>query len=158
MPNQHYTNTTIRDRSKETSGFKLFNGAITAVSIGGFLTDYGNLKTAIDNLTLGVLARDLWVGDSTNISDLVPASPFAQREIGLRFHYTGDTTNKAYFVTLPCPDLAAVTYIGDTDDVLLADAGVVAAMVTAMETIGRTPDDDTETITVQRAEVVGRNN
>lgn len=157
MPNTHYTVSTIRDRGKELSTFKLYNGAITALSIAGFLSDYGQLKTAITNLTLGVLARDLWVGDSTNLSDLVPTDPFAQREIGLRFHYTGDTTNKPYFVTLPCPDLSLVTFLSG-DEIDITVGAEVIAMVAAIEQIGRTPDDDAETITVQSAEVVGRNN
>jgi len=158
MPNSHYSSVTIRDRSKETSVFKFYNGAITATSIAGFLSDFGALKTAIAAITIGVVARDLWVGDSTNLSDAVPTDPFAQRELGLRVHYTGNTTNKPFQVTLPCPALSALTYVGTTDEIVLADAGVMAAFVAAFEQIARSPDDDQENVTIQKAEVVGRNN
>jgi hypothetical protein len=44
-----------------------------------------------------------------------------------------------------------------SDQVVLADAGEMAAFVTAFEAIGRSPDDDEETVTVLRARIVGRN-
>jgi len=154
----HYSVTTLRDRSKEQSAFKLFNGAITATSLPGFLSDYGALKTAIGDLSLLTVYRDLWVGDSTLLDNAIPTSPYAQREVGLRFHYIGNTTMKPFFVTLPGPDLSLVTYIGDTDEIDITTGTEVIALVSAIETIGRSPDDDAENITVVRAEVVGRNN
>lgn len=154
----HYTVTTIRDRSRELSRVKVYNGAITAASLPGFLTEYGALKTALAGITLGVVAKDQWVGDATDLDDSVPTDPFAQREIGLRVHYVGNTNNKSYFITVAAPKLASLTYIGNTDEVLLADGSIMAAFVTAFETIARSPDDDTETVTVTKAEVVGRNN
>jgi len=158
MPNTHYSSVTIRDRSKETSVFKVYNGPITALTIADFLAKFGDLKTAIGDITIGVLARDLWVGDSTNLSDAVPTDPFAQRELGLRIHYTGDVTNKAWQATLPCPALSALTYVGTTDEIVLADGGVMAAFVTAFQAFAKSPDDDAESVTIQKAEVVGRNN
>jgi len=154
----HYTVTTFRDIDGEESTFQLPNGAITAVSIAGFLSDYGALKTALDALTLGVLARDQWVGDKTDISEALPVSNFAQRELKLKFTMIGDSGSPAFYRTLPCPDLALITIIPDTGGTVDITAGTaLPAAVAAIEQIGRHPDDDTETITVTRVEVVGRN-
>lgn len=153
----HYTTTTFRDRSKEQSKVTLHNAPITALNIADFLSDYGDLKVAMAALSLGVLYRDLWVGDSTLLDESIPTDPYAQREIGLRFHYIGNTTMKKFFITLPAPNLSLVTYDGQTDQVDITQGAEVIALVAAIEAIGRSPDDDAENITVVSAEVVGRN-
>ena len=155
----HYTVTSFRDFSDELSRIRVYNGAITVISLPGFLTEYAALKTAMDAATLGVLAKDQWVGDATLISSLLPADPMAQRELKVLFNYIGNTTQKPYEFTLPTPDLAALGAIAG-QDALIIGAGASAAMaalVAALETIARTPDDDTETITISGARLVGRN-
>ena len=152
----HYGVLTIRDYSKETSRFTVNYGAVTAVSLPGLLTDWGNLKTATQGIILGVQANETLNIDNTILSTAVPASPFAQRELKIEVSYTGDVSGKTFQVEIPTPDLAALT-LNNTDEVLLADGGVMAAFVTAFETIARSPDNDTETVTVVKALVKGRN-
>lgn len=155
---EHYTVTTFRDIDGELSTFQLHNGAITGASIAGFLSEYGALKTALDALTLGVLAKDQWVGDRTIISDALPASNFAQRELKLKFTMVGDSGGEAFYRTLPCPDLSLITIIPNSGGAVDLTAGVeLPAAIAAIEQLGRHPDSDTETITVTRVEVVGRN-
>lgn len=153
----HYTVTTFLDATGEKSSFKLHNGAITATSIAGFLTDYAALKTALDNMTVGTLSNDQWVGDASEISTTLPSN-LAQREIKLLIVYKGNTSNRKYTVTVPTLDLTKVQFMpGARDAVSLTAPAEMAALVNAMQTIGRSPDSDTETITVLSARVVGRN-
>lgn len=154
---EHYTNTTFLDATGEKSSFKLNNGAITAASIAGFISDYNQLKAALDAMTVGTLHRDQWVGDSTLVSETLPSN-LAQREVKLLIGYRGATSNKKYTVTLPTLDLTKVQFIpGAKDAVSLTAPAEMVTLITEMQTIGRTPDDEAENIVVTYARVVGRN-
>jgi hypothetical protein len=155
---QHYTVTTFRDWGGELSGVKVYNGAITGASIAGFLTEYGALKTALQGITLGTLAKDQWVGDATEISGSNPASPLAQRETKLLVTYIGDTSQKKYTLTVPTLDLAGnPPNVGQGDSIDLDVSAAMISFIAAFEQIARTPDNDTETVTVIRLRHVGRN-
>lgn len=153
----HLSKFTINDRSGEKSNHTLYNGAITAGSLPGFLTDFGAYRTALEAIILGNVTQEEWVGDRTSLTEAIPASNFAQRELKLLIRYVGDTSGGIHTLEIPTPDLANLTIDPSTDLVDLADGGIMAAWVTAFQTIARTPDDDTETVTVQSARVVGRN-
>jgi len=152
----HYGVLTVRDYSKELSRFKVNFTGITVGNLGSILTQWGDLKTATDAIILGVEANEQLVLDNTIISSAVPASPFAQRELKIEVTYVGDTSGKKFQIEIPTPDLAALT-LNNTDEVVLADGGVMAAWVTAFQTIAKSPDSDTETCTVIQALVKGRN-
>ena len=147
---------TIADAGAETSTVSFAHGEITSVSIGGFLTDWGALKTAIEGVIIGVLKSESVKLDDTVLSQALPTDPFAQRELKLKVNYVGDNGGDPTYVTIACPDLDALTLVG-RNEVLLADGGPMAALVTAMETIMRYPGTDTETITITSAAIVGRN-
>lgn len=153
MP-QHYANFSIQDYSEETSNFKVNFGAVTALNIAGFLAQLGDLRTALGNIILGTLVRDSWVGDSTAYSSTPPADSNAQVELKFQFIYEGNTSKKKYRFEVPTPDTSKI--IPGTDKVDLTDSEV-AAFVTAFETLGKTPDDDTEGVNVLDARLVGRN-
>lgn len=158
MAKSHYTVTTFRDVDGEESTFQLPNGAITATSIAGFLTEYGDLKNALDAITLGVLARDQWVGDKTEIDPSVPTNNFAQRELKLRISMIGNAGSPEFYRTIPTPDLSLVTIVPDSGGVIDITQGVeMLALVAAIEALARHPDDPTETVTVTKMTVVGRN-
>jgi hypothetical protein len=70
--------------------------------------------------------------------------------------YQGNDTLRKRRIEIPTPDLTALTLIGK-DNVVLDDAGVMAAWVTAFEALARMGDDDAEEVTVIGAKVVGRN-
>lgn len=158
MAAQHYTVTTFRDKDGELSTFQLPNQAITSGNIAAFLADYGTLKVDLDALTLGVLAKDQWVGDRTILSAAIPTDNFAQREIKLKFTMIGDSGGPEFHRTLPTPDLSLITIIPDTGGAIDMGAGVeLPAAISTIELLGRHPDDQTENITVTRVEMVGRN-
>lgn len=155
MPAQHYGSFTVQDYSEEKSSFKFNFGAITAVSLPGFLTNFGNLRTALGNIILGTVQKEMWVGDSTVLDNTPPASPNAQIELKFLVSYEGDTSKKVFRHEVPTPDTSKV--LPGTDIVDMTDADV-AAYVTAFETIARSPDSDAETVTVLDMRLVGRNN
>lgn len=156
----HYSVLTIGDYSEEKSTMKVYNGAITAVSIAGFLTDLAALETATQGLILGTHQDTMWVGDKTQNSAAWPSDPDAQRERKALVRYHGDTTNDVFTLTIPAvrtKDSGGNSLLlPGTDKFNLAETEV-AAWVTAFEQIGRSPNDDTETVTVDEITLVGRN-
>ena len=157
MAVQHYSTVAVLDAGQEKSSHRIYHGALTATSIAGFLIDWGNYKTALDDIVAGTLHKEQLVMDNTVLSNVPPADPSVQRENKLLITYQGNTSLKKFQLEIPCPDFAALTRDSVGDGVVLADGGVMAAWVTAFETIARTPDDDTETVTVLSARYVGRN-
>jgi hypothetical protein len=152
----HYGVLTIRDYSKELSRFTVNFTGITTVNIGDILSQWGSLKTATQAIIIGVQANEQLVLDNTTLSAALPTSPYAQREIKLEVTYVGNTSLKKFQLEIPTPNLDALT-LNNTDEVVLADAGVMAAWVTAFETLAKSPDSDVETVTVIGAKVKGRN-
>lgn len=150
-------NFTLLDVSQEKSTVGVYTGAITAVSLPGFLTEFGALRTAIEGITLGTMHKEQWIGDDTVLSQVPPASPWAHREIKALVSYQGNTSRKVFTIEIPTLDLGAVTVLPGTDRIELEDGGVMEAFVDAFEQIARTPDSDLETVTVLSARVVGRN-
>lgn len=155
MPAEHYGTFSILDYSEETSTFRFNFGAITAINIAGFITQFGNLRTALGNIIKGTIKKEAWVGDSTVLSNVPPVDANAQVELKFLLSYEGDTTKKVFRTEIPTPDTSKV--IAGTDQVDMTDADI-AAYVTAFETIARSPDSDTETVTVLDMKLVGRNN
>lgn len=149
----HYAGVTVLDYSEETSRTNFSIGAITAVSIAGFLTDFGNWKTALGNIILGTISKDRWVGDATDISNTPPASANAQVELKWLVTYEANTTKKRFRQELPTADPSKC--IAGTDKADLTDTDV-AAYVTAFETVAKSPDDDTEGVSVLDMQLVGR--
>jgi hypothetical protein len=82
---------TLRDNSRETKRSDFNIQSVTVDSIPVILTNVGNFKTALANITLGVLAKEALVMDETNLSALAPTDPLAQ--IGVQWHvqYADDT-------------------------------------------------------------------
>jgi len=147
---------TMNDYSNEKSRFEVFAGDITAVSLPGFLTQFGALRTAIENITLGVVQQEAWVGDRTLLSNTPPTDPLAQRENKWRVVYVGDTTGKLFGLEIATAELAGGHLLPNSDLADLTETDM-AAFVSAFEAIARTPDDDTETVTVTSIQFVGRN-
>jgi hypothetical protein len=154
MANKHYYQFTVLDHSKEESGSKIHFGVVTALNLPILLTQLGNLRTSIENMIKGVIKKDMWVGDSTIRNNQPPTDPSAAVELKLRFDYEGATSKKRYRVEIPTADTSKL--LENSDEVDLLDPEV-AAFISAFEAIGRTPDDDAETINVLGGRMVGRN-
>lgn len=151
----HYGTLSVRDYSDETSTTRLNFGAITVVSLPGFLTQWGAFRTSMANIIRGVIGKEKLVLDDTVLDNASPADSSAQVELKFMFTYEGDVSKKKFRIEVPTPNTDKI--IPGTDQVDLTDTDV-AAFVTAMEAVGRSPDSDTETISVVDARLVGRNN
>lgn len=149
----HYAGVTVLDYSEETSRTNFSIGAITALSIAGFLSDFGAWKTALGNIILGTISKDRWVGDATDLSNTPPGSANAQVELKWLVTYEANTTKKRFRQELPTADPSKT--IAGTDKADLTDTDV-AAYVTAFETVAKSPDDDTEGVSVLDMQLVGR--
>lgn len=150
---QHGGSFTFVDFSNEQSSMSFYNGEITAVTIAGFLTQFGALRTATEAIVLGSLVGDLWYGDRTKYDNAPPTDVNAQRERKFLVSYQGDTTFSKYVMEIPCADLTG-RMIDDTD---LVDATETdfAAWITAFEALCKTPEG--ETVVFLQATAVGRN-
>lgn len=148
---------TLLDFSGEKSNMSFYAGDITAVSLPGFLTDFGQLRTAIEGITLGTMNKERWIGDDTLLSNTPPASPVAQREIKWLVTYQGNTSQKLFQMEIPTADLTIAGILVPGTDLADLTQAAMATFVTEFETIARTPDDDTETVNVISVRFVGRN-
>ena len=95
------------------------------------------------------------ISEVTVISSDNAASQWAQREVGLRIHVSDNVNGESGYFTIACPDLGTLS-LDTAGDVLLADASVMAALVTQIET--NVLSRDGNAVTVVRATIVGRNN
>lgn len=157
---QHYTEWSVLDYSDEKSPIKLFNGAVTATSISGFVTDIGTLRGLFAAAILGTISTEMWVGDKTLVSSTRPTDPDAQRERKGLVTYTGNTTGKKFTFTIPTirtKTSGGASLIVPGTDLFNLTLAPLAALVTGIQGFARTPDDDQETVTVQSIRLVGRN-
>lgn len=155
MSTQHYSLFTILDASGEKSNVTIYNGPITAANLPGFLTSFGAMRNAISAITLGTMHKEVWVGDSTILSQTLPTNQFAQRELKWLVRYKGNTSNKIFTLTIPTADPQG-RLIGGTDRADLTNAQI-QSFVNQFESFARTPDSDTENVTVLDIVLVGRN-
>lgn len=151
----HTSGWTFADRSKEKSTVRVYNGPITIGTIAGFLTAFGNLQTALGGITNGVIQQSQWVGDLTQEDSSFPTSELAQREHKWLVTYKGNTSEKLFRFEIPTADPVGRLQTA-SDEANLAETNM-AAFVTAFETLAKSPDDDTEGVTVLSVRYVGRN-
>jgi len=147
-----------RDYSGEVKSIRLYAGEITAVSLPGFLTAFGTLKTALDAVTLGVRSSESW-GEETTVSNARAATKDAQVETELLVRVMGATSEAPWSFRIPTVDYTAFNYADPPagDQVILSGAGASAAttaLIDALEALVKMPDDETEAITVVGMNVV----
>lgn len=145
---------TMMDHEEEKSPATIYAGDITAVSLPGFLTDFGALRTAIEGITIGVVHKESWTGDETILSNTPPANGFAQRESKWLVRYRDDVTEEVYRMEIGTADLSLLPA---GEEFLDITAGAGLAFRTAFETIARTPESSSNTVTVISVQHVGRN-
>lgn len=146
----------VLDNSGERSGFTLTGATLNAGNIAAQVALVSGIQAALDDIILGTINREQLVASNTLISSTLPGSPYAQRELKLLFSYSDDVTGKSYTFTVPTPDLAALTIASGGDSVLLADADVMAAFVSAAEAYMTAPDTG-NAVTINSCRIVGRN-
>jgi hypothetical protein len=151
-------NFTYRDHGSEIGSMSL---NVDEISAGG--ADYDTIVAAIAAIASDILAITLCTEAGNGITqgldpdtDAVPSDAFAQRELGLRVFLVDDVNGRKSHFTIPGPDLDALTIFAGTDFVDIADAGVMAALVTTVE--AGAVSADANAVTVLRAVIVGRRN
>jgi len=146
------------DFSGERKSIQLFAGELTAISLPGFLTQFGALQTAIAAVTLGTIAKTNW-GESTVVSNTRPSDKDAQIETEMLVTMQGETSETPWSFRIPTVDYTVFNY-GDPpagDAVIISGAGASAAttaLVTALEDLVKNPDDETEAMVVTGMRVV----
>lgn len=155
------SNSTVTIQSiveKETSHFGFDHITLTPANVAAFVTDYDSFTTALDAIIRGVIRTEVIKYQDTLVSGAMPASQDARRELKMLVRYTGTISGDKATMEIATPDLSALTLeTGDANFVNLADGGVMAAFVTEFEGIVRFPGAPTETVTIQSAQIVGRN-
>lgn len=146
------------DYSGERKSISLFVNEITAISIGGFLTQFGALRTALNAVTLGTLASEHW-GEKTTVSNTRPTDKDAQIETELLVTMMGETTEQPWSFRIPTVDYTAFNYADPPagDSVIISGAGATAAttaLVTALEDLVKAPWDEGESLVVTGMRVV----
>lgn len=147
-----------RDYSSEIGSFSLHFAEISAggADYDTIVAEMAAVEAAATNCTLcdeaGYGYTDILAGDL----DTVPTSEYAQRELGLRVFLVDDVNGRKSHFTIPGPDLANLTILAGTDLIELADAGFMAALVTAVEAGALSADGNA--VSVLRAAIVGRRN
>lgn len=146
---------TVLDFSGEKSPASIPAGPITALSIAGFLTEFGQMRAAIDGITLGAIHKEMWVGDDTVLTNVLPTNAFAQRELKWLVRYRGNTSQKIFTLELPTADPTG-RLIAGTDRMDLTETAA-AAFVTRFNSFTRSPEDPNEAVTLMEVILVGRN-
>lgn len=148
----------LRDYSGETKSVRLYTGEITAVSLPGLLSDLGTFRTALEAVTLGVVAKDSW-GEETVHSNARASTKDAQIESELLVTLRGATSEAPYSFRIPTVDYTAFNYADPPagDAVIISGSGATAAttaLVTAIEATFKMPNDETEAVVVTGMRVV----
>jgi len=149
----------FRDYSGEVKSIQnLYSGEITAVSIAGFLSDFGDLQTALNAVTLGVMSATSW-GERTIISNDRAATKDAQIETEMLVSCRGAVTEAPFSFRIPTVDYTAFNYADPPagDVVILTGAGATAAttaLIAALVALCKAPWDETEAIEVMSMRVV----
>lgn len=144
----------IRDWSDEYSSvaFPMADQAGTETVANLDTNQLATLRDAVNGVSLGEIAREKVIILQGG-NDARPASALAQREFGLRVFMETPSGEKRN-LTIGAVDIASLTVDGGSDLVELADAGPMAALVSAIETYVEYAG---EGVTVTHAQIVGRN-
>lgn len=156
MASRHFGEFEILDYSESKSSFSFYFGAITALSLPGFLTNFGALRTALGGIIKGTIARERWTGDETILSNIPPAFSEAQRELKWLVQYETIAGDEEYSqASIATPDTSLLQSNRDEIDYSNTD---VAAFITAFEAIARVEGNDTDPVTVTRIYLIGVKN
>lgn len=141
------------DYSRETSGFSIATGEVTAVSLPGLLTEVGDLREAIEGITLGNVASESLTVFDTNLTNTPATSPLAQVESAWLVTYEDTTAHfddpvdaipnegygRLFTLTIPTAEIATAGRLApNSDEAVLTEAGM-AAFVAAFEATARSP-------------------
>ena len=160
----------INEYSREGSGFSVAITELVAANIAAQTTLITNLRSALGNIILGVVADQTVTSSTANISNLLAASVNAQRERKWLVQYEDSTQwadapdnsianpgyHKKFTAEIPTADLSLLLTRSDTVDAADPDLGTeLAAFITAFEALVRSPYNGA--VNVLQFTAVGRN-
>jgi hypothetical protein len=151
----HFGSFTFMDATREKSSMSFNFGAITAVSLPGFLTQFADLRTKTQAITLGALASDQWTGDRTVYSVTPPTDRNAQRERKFLVIYRDNSSLALYRVEIPTADYGIATFGPTGDEIIIGTSGAIYDWVQSFQTIAKSPEGNA--VTVISIKGVGRN-
>jgi len=128
----------LRDSSNELGKSQWNIGDLTAISLAGALTQMGALKTAVENVTLGVVASERW-GDDDIVSNSIPSSALAQRGVKWNVLIEDNVTHLKTTNYIPTADLSLLPDApggGKLEDLDLS-TGAGAALKDAIEDLAK---------------------
>lgn len=149
------------DYSREESSFSIATGEVTAVSLPGLLDEVGDLRTAVEGITAGVVWNESLSVFNTNLSNTPAASPLAQVESVWTVFYEDDLPffddpvnaipnegfGKIFKLTIPTADLSVSGILQTNSDHANMANSAIVAFVTAFETTARSPYGGTVNVT-----------
>lgn len=94
----------MRDSSNEIGKTDWNVGDLTAITLPTALTQMGNLASAVEAVTIGVLAASRW-GDNDVVSNALPASGLAQRGVKWNVLMEDSVTHMKTTNYIPTADL-----------------------------------------------------
>jgi hypothetical protein len=119
-------------------------------------TQWTAIVDAVDGLSGGTITQTV-TSDVTNLSNALPESNSVQREEKLLVSYQDNVTFNKYVVTIPCLTKANVTFVTNSDEIVIGGGGSAAtqAFETAWGSVIKSPAGNATTILGMR--YVGRN-
>jgi len=145
----------LNDYSDEKSSWAIAIATQTAANVVAQQALLATLVTAVNGISLMAPTKEETTFLRTIHSGAQPTDPLAQRENKWLVRYIGDATFKKFSIEIPGADLSLLSTAPQSD---FMDSGNAAytAFVAAFEAVARSPDDPTETVTVQSLQFVGR--
>lgn len=149
MPQPTYS-ISLRDWDKKIGDVQINTGLVTSLTLPALLTQIGALRTAVDNITIGVVANEKQEVFNTILSQSIPTDQNAQRGNKWLVSYHDGTQffdapvnaipNDAYLrkfrVMIPTADN---TLLADNDTLLDLTVNPGLAFKTAFEAIAKSP-------------------
>jgi len=93
--------------------------------------------------------------NTVKLSNLIPASPDSQRERKMVIYYQDNVTFETFTLEIGCADTTALTIPPGTDEITLADAGVMQTFYNDFN--ANVLSKNGNAVTIIRAVLVGRN-
>lgn len=148
---------TLLDVANKRTTFELFGPTLTSANYDAQIAEVTGIRAALDDITLATVSKEDVLSKTTAISSAVPGSPYAKRQLKVLVSMHGATSGEKFYFTFGAPDLGALTLESNGENIQLADAGVMAAFVSAIEGFCVNPEDETDLAVVDEAILVGRN-
>lgn len=123
-------------------------------SLTAYNTAVDDIRTAIEGVTIGTMARVVKTLERENLSGALPGSNLAQRELKIVVFMADDVTADIFKHEIGCPDFANLTIAPGTD-VIDITASPFSDLVSELN--GNVLSKQGNGATVQKAVISGRN-